>query len=270
GIDSIDSSKNKAHPALTITYLSLIDRMLYQNGIANIENIADKVKDRLDISYSLWKRLTKGEKRLRTMPVHTIVIYTTISEKKKKTKQNKNIKSTEHIKHIENNDATTNESSQSNINVSGAGYVMDIIISIYIHTIFPNLKTLVIYAYESERTTIEANIMEWFKVDEQKNKKKTPQIEEQKNKQALSQDNSSKKPPKKIELILQIQIYFVPDSIKADSPELLTAAYIYDDINIPNLEHLDYYKYSDGTFITTPPKEISTTTATAPVPTETK
>ncbi|KAI5181317.1 hypothetical protein NEOKW01_1511 [Nematocida sp. AWRm80] len=280
-----NTDKDKKPSLSPITYLSLIDRAYNIHDICNIKYIVEKVNGRLDLSYSLWKQL-KAQNSTVSVPVHTLVIYTTISKEKKETpqqnKQNqcndtsvlstkKRRKKTKHTKK-KNSNATTNKSGQSNTNISRAGYVKDVITAykIYAHDRFSNLKTLVIYAYKSDRTTIEANIMKWLKQGKKANQKPR-QIKKQKNKQALSQekeDNSSQKPPKKIELQLQVQIYFVPDSIKADSIEILTPAYIYDDQNRPNLEHLYYYKYSDGTFTTTPPEETSTTAA--PVPTETK
>ncbi|KAI5153026.1 hypothetical protein ENBRE01_3090 [Enteropsectra breve] len=274
-----NTNQDKKPLLSAIAYLSLIDRVHNANGIGSIQYIADKATERLDLSYFLWKQLTKRENGLPTMLAHTLVIYTTISKEKKETllqdKQNQcdnnsatnaNNTNTQDIEN-ENTDIPNSESSQSNTNksnclVPASECIIHIITNLknYRYLIFPNLKTLVIYAYKSDRTTIEADIMEQFKVDQQ-------------NEQALSQekeDSSSQKPPKKIELQLQVQIYFIPNSIKADSPELLTPAYIYDDINRPNLECLDYYKYSDGTFTTTAPKETSTTTVTAPIPTETK
>ncbi|KAI5181116.1 hypothetical protein NEOKW01_1335 [Nematocida sp. AWRm80] len=271
-IDSNDSTnthtgKDKAHLELTIAYLSLIDRVHNYTGIGSICYIVKKVTERLDLSYLLWKQL-RDQNSTVSVPAHMLVIYTTINGKNKKDSQQQAQQNTEHIER-KNSNATINKSSQSDTNVSGAEYIKDIITSTYTHITFPNLETLVIYAYESDHKIIKTNIIKWLNPDEQKNE--TPQTEEQQNKQSNSQkkQKNNKKPLQHIMVNLQeIQIYFIPNNIEADSIEIITSAYIYDDQNKPNLRCLCCSKDENGIFTINTPKETNTTT-TAPVPVST-
>ncbi|KAI5179555.1 hypothetical protein NEOKW01_0018 [Nematocida sp. AWRm80] len=296
-IDSINSNKitniptntdqDKATQLPNITYLSLIDRVHKMHGIGSIKYITDKVTERLDLSYLLWTQLIR-ENSLLPVLVHTLVIYIPIcienqadiqkahtdiqticnkalGIKEKKKKENEE---TEHIEN-ENTDVATNTNNQLDTNVSGAECIKWIITAykIYAHAIFPNLKTIVIYTYESDGKDIEANIEEWFYLHEQKDNQKLLQIEAQQNKQTLSQEkqNNAQESIPQIGLQLKIQIYFVPDSIRPASSEIFASAYIYDNRNSPNLAYLFCYTYSNKEVTTNSPEETSTKTSLAPV-----
>ncbi|KAI5181318.1 hypothetical protein NEOKW01_1512 [Nematocida sp. AWRm80] len=268
----IYTDKDKEPSQSIITYLSLIDRIQSIKGINNLGYMIEEARERIDLSYLLWTQLII-ENNLLSFISHTLVIYTTICNKKKAVKKAhlaiqrlcNNIsgvsiknKKTENTKN-ENDDTTTNTSSQSNTNVSEAERIKWIITAYktYAYTMFPNLKTLIIYTYESDRMAIEADIEEWFKLYEQEDE--ISQIEEQKDIEALIQEkqDNDQKPLQKIETLEKIQIYFVPDSVRSNSPDFLTLAYIYDDKNRPNLDCLCYYRDKNGVFTTSPPEEIA-------------
>ncbi|KAI5179558.1 hypothetical protein NEOKW01_0021 [Nematocida sp. AWRm80] len=282
GIDSIDNSKdinthagtskNKAPLNITIRYLSLIDRLSNRDGIGNISYILKKITDRLDLTYSLWTQLAKRSTLL-LVPVHTLVIYTTISEEKKETlkqaQQNtyvrwnkmlatknqdkskectKNTKRTQIKKQTRKNVSATSKSDQADANktsclISSMECIKEILApsKLLIRTRFPKLKTLVIYVYESDRKDIEDNIKTWLN-------------NEYNHKKSLHMKNMK-----------ELQIYFVPDGIKVDSTKLLASEYIYNDKARLNLNYLCYNRGINDIFVKTTLKEISTV-ATALVP----
>ncbi|KAI5181315.1 hypothetical protein NEOKW01_1509 [Nematocida sp. AWRm80] len=270
-----NTDKDKMSPQATITYLALIDRVHNMDGIGSIYYIANKTTDRLDLCYSMWVQLSKSI-RLSSMSVHTLVIYTIISkEKKEAIKQaeqrmqnqcnkiamtkakNSKIKKRLIRKWPRKNVSSTSKRGQSDTNKSdclgsGPKYIKDIITKYKTraHTKFPNLKTLIIYAFKSDYKVIEANIEEWLNSDKQANNKKPPQAIEK-------QENNSQNSSQKIKAPLKIEIYFVSNDIKVDSAELFTPAYRYDDKNKPNLEFLRYNRNKNGVFIKSTQEEAS-------------
>ncbi|KAI5181119.1 hypothetical protein NEOKW01_1338 [Nematocida sp. AWRm80] len=267
-INNIDSSKDtNPHPNTNqdkksllsaIAYLSLMDRLQNMNGIVNIQYMVDKVTERLDLSYLLWTQIIR-EKSLLRVPAHTLVIYTTISKEKKTLihsahkaiwgifKNILNIKvkneKTEHTKK-ESSNITINKSGLLHTNVSGAECIKWIIVSYkaYAHNIFPKLKTLIIYTYESDREVIEANIEKWVNSGKQ--------MKQGQDKILLQQ----------IEKLEEIQIYFVPDRVKSDSTEILAPEYTYNDKIKSKLECLCCSRDKNGIFTKSTPKETNTKT----------